>query len=79
MTAAAAAPPPCAGFPVNCMTADVLFVLLQNATLRHIYLNSFSTEPQSARYGINRFSDLSQMQFRGKMKCYVLCWLAELN
>ncbi|XP_017273029.1 cathepsin O [Kryptolebias marmoratus] len=37
----------------------------QNATLRHIYLNSFSTEPPSARYGINQFSDLSQMEFRG--------------
>ncbi|KAF7228601.1 cathepsin O [Nothobranchius furzeri] len=35
----------------------------QNATLRHLYLNSFSTEPQSARYGINQFSDLSQMEF----------------
>nr|BAK55649.1 cathepsin O [Oplegnathus fasciatus] len=37
----------------------------QNATKRHAYLNSLSTAPQSAKYGINRFSDLSQKEFRG--------------
>ncbi|XP_041845755.1 cathepsin O [Melanotaenia boesemani] len=36
----------------------------QNAAMRHIYLNSFPTEPQSAKYGINQFSDLSQNEFR---------------
>lgn len=32
--------------------------------MRHVYLNSFSVEPQAATYGINLFSDLSQMEFR---------------
>ncbi|XP_069027207.1 cathepsin O [Embiotoca jacksoni] len=36
----------------------------QDATKRHVYLNSFPTEPQSATYGINPFSDLSQKEFR---------------
>ncbi|XP_037531393.1 cathepsin O [Nematolebias whitei] len=36
----------------------------QDATLRHVHLNSLSTAPQSARYGINQFSDLSHMEFR---------------
>ncbi|XP_041800125.1 cathepsin O isoform X2 [Chelmon rostratus] len=36
----------------------------QSATKRHAYLNSFSTAPQSAKYGINQFSDLSQKEFR---------------
>ncbi|KAM4555988.1 cathepsin O [Odontesthes bonariensis] len=36
----------------------------QDAAVRHIYLNSFPTEPQSAKYGINQFSDLSQEEFR---------------
>ncbi|XP_034399320.1 cathepsin O [Cyclopterus lumpus] len=36
----------------------------QDATKRHAYLNSFSTLPQSAKYGVNRFSDLSQHEFR---------------
>ncbi|XP_005726649.1 cathepsin O [Pundamilia nyererei] len=36
----------------------------QRATIRHTYLNSFSTETQSAKYGINQFSDLSQEEFR---------------
>ncbi|XP_026185450.1 cathepsin O [Mastacembelus armatus] len=36
----------------------------QDATKRHAYLNSFSAAPQSARYGINQFSDLSQEEFR---------------
>ncbi|XP_015247610.1 PREDICTED: cathepsin O-like [Cyprinodon variegatus] len=39
-------------------------IYFQNAAMRHIHLNSFSTEPQSATYGINQFSDLSQMEFR---------------
>ncbi|XP_070769241.1 cathepsin O [Enoplosus armatus] len=36
----------------------------QNATKRHAYLNAFSTVPQSAKYGVNQFSDLSQKEFR---------------
>lgn len=40
----------------------------QNATRRHVYLNSFSTTPWSAQYGINQFSDLSQKEFRGTLK-----------
>ncbi|CAG5989004.1 cathepsin O [Menidia menidia] len=36
---------------------------IQDAALRHVYLNSFSTEPQSAKYGMNQFSDLSQKEF----------------
>ncbi|XP_035524926.1 cathepsin O isoform X2 [Morone saxatilis] len=35
-----------------------------NATKRHAYLNSFSTVAQSAKYGINQFSDFSQEEFR---------------
>lgn len=42
-------------------------VSLQNATRRHVYLNSFSTTPQSAQYGINQFSDLSQKEFRSML------------
>ncbi|CAG04626.1 unnamed protein product, partial [Tetraodon nigroviridis] len=37
---------------------------LQKSTKRHAYLNSFSTEPQSAKYGINQFSDLSEREFK---------------
>lgn len=44
------------------------FIQMQNATKRHAYLNSFSTGPQSAKYGINQFSDLSQKEFRGRLK-----------
>ncbi|XP_068449207.1 cathepsin O [Clinocottus analis] len=36
----------------------------QDATKRHAYLNSVSTGPQAAKYGVNRFSDLSQHEFR---------------
>ncbi|AWP11739.1 Cathepsin O [Scophthalmus maximus] len=36
----------------------------RDATKRHAFLNSFSTAPQSAKYGINQFSDLSQKEFR---------------
>ncbi|XP_060935996.1 cathepsin O isoform X2 [Limanda limanda] len=39
-------------------------VFFQEATKRHAYLNSFSTAPQSAQYGINQFSDLSPKEFR---------------
>ncbi|KAK5864481.1 hypothetical protein PBY51_015720 [Eleginops maclovinus] len=39
-------------------------VNFQNSTKRHAYLNSFSTAPQSAEYGINRFSTFSQKEFR---------------
>ncbi|XP_030253035.1 cathepsin O isoform X1 [Sparus aurata] len=39
-------------------------VYFQNATNRHARLNSFSTSPQSAKYGVNQFSDLSQKEFR---------------
>jgi len=50
--------------------------------MRHIYLNSFPTEPQSAKYGINQFSDLSQEEFRGKWTfCCVLLqkWISQLG
>lgn len=53
-------------FLVNYTKTSVLCGFLQNAAMRHIHLNSFSTEPQSATYGINQFSDLSQMEFRGE-------------
>ncbi|XP_077433689.1 cathepsin O isoform X3 [Vanacampus margaritifer] len=36
----------------------------QDAPERHAYLNSFSTQPQSAKYGINHFSSLSPAEFR---------------
>ncbi|XP_014908492.1 cathepsin O [Poecilia latipinna] len=36
----------------------------QNAAVRHLYLNSFSGQTQSATYGINQFSDLSQIEFK---------------
>lgn len=39
-------------------------VYFQKATERHAYLNSFSAEPQSAKYGINQFSDLSPEEFK---------------
>nr|XP_019936419.1 PREDICTED: cathepsin O [Paralichthys olivaceus] len=39
-------------------------VYFQDARKRQAYLNSFSTAPQSAKYGINQFSDLSQKEFR---------------
>ncbi|XP_036932915.1 cathepsin O [Acanthopagrus latus] len=39
-------------------------LFFQNATNRHARLNSFSTSPQSAKYGVNQFSDLSQREFR---------------
>lgn len=44
------------------------FIQTQNATKRHAYLNSFSTGPRSAKYGVNQFSDLSQKEFRGRLK-----------
>ncbi|XP_054453734.1 cathepsin O isoform X2 [Anoplopoma fimbria] len=37
---------------------------VQDAAKRHAYLNAFFKVPQSAKYGINRFSDLSQQEFR---------------
>ncbi|XP_077464645.1 cathepsin O isoform X2 [Stigmatopora argus] len=36
----------------------------QGATARHVYLNSFSTQPESAKYGMNSFSSLSPKEFR---------------
>ncbi|XP_026213846.1 cathepsin O [Anabas testudineus] len=36
----------------------------QDAKKRQAYLNSFSAAPQSAKYGINQFSDLSPREFR---------------
>ncbi|XP_039975351.1 cathepsin O isoform X2 [Xiphias gladius] len=36
----------------------------QDAAKRHALLNSFSAAPESAKYGINQFSDLSQEEFR---------------
>lgn len=50
----------------NSPTSNLSCVLLQNATNRHARLNSFSTSPQSAKYGVNQFSDLSQKEFRGR-------------
>lgn len=44
-----------------------VFGTIQNATERHVYLNSFSTQPQSAKYGMNRFSSLSPEEFRGRI------------
>ncbi|XP_040904257.1 cathepsin O [Toxotes jaculatrix] len=35
-----------------------------DAIKRHAHLNSFSTTLQSAKYGVNQFSDLSQKEFR---------------
>lgn len=40
------------------------YFYFKNSTERHILLNSFSSEPQSAQYGFNQFSDLSQEEFR---------------
>uniref|UniRef100_A0A3P9IEP0 Cathepsin O n=1 Tax=Oryzias latipes TaxID=8090 RepID=A0A3P9IEP0_ORYLA len=37
----------------------------RRSAVRHTHLNSFSTEAQSATYGFNQFSDLSQEEFRG--------------
>ncbi|KAM7000528.1 cathepsin O [Tautogolabrus adspersus] len=36
----------------------------QNSTKRHAYLNKVSSTPHSASYGINKFSDLSEKEFR---------------
>ncbi|XP_061690118.1 cathepsin O [Syngnathoides biaculeatus] len=36
----------------------------RNAAERHAYLNFFSSEPQSAKYGINQFSWLSPKEFQ---------------
>lgn len=58
----------------NFPTSNLSHVLLQNATNRHARLNSFSTSPQSAKYGVNQFSDLSQREFRGKfLKFWKVC------
>ncbi|XP_069387481.1 cathepsin O isoform X1 [Paralichthys olivaceus] len=59
----------CRPRPLRYMNVDFtapnsLFVSLQDARKRQAYLNSFSTAPQSAKYGINQFSDLSQKEFR---------------
>ncbi|XP_061580867.1 cathepsin O [Cololabis saira] len=40
------------------------YLNFQDAAMRHMHLSSFSTEPQSAKYGVNQFSDLSQEEFR---------------
>ncbi|XP_035622511.1 cathepsin O isoform X4 [Oncorhynchus keta] len=37
----------------------------KNSIKRHAYLNSLSTDKDSAKYGINQFSDLSINEFRG--------------
>ncbi|CAN9514610.1 unnamed protein product [Ophioblennius macclurei] len=49
------------------------FFCFKNATKRHVFLNSFSSEPQSAKYGINQFSDLSQEEFRDVYLRAVFC------
>ncbi|XP_078116265.1 cathepsin O isoform X1 [Sander vitreus] len=51
-------------YEVNSEEFNRRHLYFQNATERYAYLNSFSTAPQSAKYGINRFSDLSQKEFR---------------
>ncbi|XP_028315764.1 cathepsin O [Gouania willdenowi] len=40
------------------------YLNFKNATQRHTHLNAFSTGSQSAKYGINQFTDLSQKEFR---------------
>ncbi|KAG7224888.1 hypothetical protein INR49_014952, partial [Caranx melampygus] len=51
-------------YEVNSEEFNRRHVYFQDATERHTFLNSFSTAPQSAKYGINQFSDLSQEEFR---------------
>ncbi|CAJ1059048.1 cathepsin O [Xyrichtys novacula] len=36
----------------------------QSSVKRHAHLNNLTTAPQSAQYGINKFSDLSQEEFK---------------
>ncbi|XP_035524927.1 cathepsin O isoform X3 [Morone saxatilis] len=51
-------------YVANSEEFDLRHLCFQNATKRHAYLNSFSTVAQSAKYGINQFSDFSQEEFR---------------
>ncbi|XP_018534910.1 cathepsin O [Lates calcarifer] len=51
-------------YEVNSEEFNLRHLYFQDATKRHAHLNSFSTAPQSAKYGINQFSDLSQKEFR---------------
>ncbi|KAM9357125.1 cathepsin O [Symphorus nematophorus] len=51
-------------YEVNSEEFNRRHLLFQNATKRYAYLNSFSSAQQSAKYGINQFSDLSQKEFR---------------
>ncbi|XP_071313306.1 cathepsin O isoform X1 [Trachinotus anak] len=51
-------------YEVNSEELNRRYLYFQDAVKRHAFLNSFSTAPQSAKYGINQFSDLSQKEFR---------------
>lgn len=51
-------------YKVNSEEFNRRLLNFQNASKRHTYLNSFSSAPRSAKYGINQFSDLSQKEFR---------------
>ncbi|XP_038555086.1 cathepsin O isoform X1 [Micropterus salmoides] len=51
-------------YEVNSDEFNRRHLYFQNAIKRHAYLNSFSTVPQYAKYGVNQFSDLSQKEFR---------------
>uniref|UniRef100_A0A3Q4ALR4 Peptidase C1A papain C-terminal domain-containing protein n=1 Tax=Mola mola TaxID=94237 RepID=A0A3Q4ALR4_MOLML len=51
-------------YGVNSQQFDQRLRSFQDAIKRHVHLNSLSTSPKSAQYGINQFSDLSQEEFR---------------
>eukprot|EP00066_Takifugu_rubripes_P019982 XP_011609248.1 PREDICTED: cathepsin O isoform X2 [Takifugu rubripes] len=51
-------------YEVNSPQFDRRLFFFQESTTRHAYLNSFSAASQSAKYGINQFSDLSQREFQ---------------
>ncbi|XP_056898304.1 cathepsin O isoform X2 [Takifugu flavidus] len=51
-------------YEVNSPQFDRRLFFFQESTTRHAYLNSFSAALQSAKYGINQFSDLSQREFQ---------------
>uniref|UniRef100_UPI0037E9C4CE cathepsin O n=1 Tax=Semicossyphus pulcher TaxID=241346 RepID=UPI0037E9C4CE len=52
-------------YEVNSEEFNRRHLYYQDSAKRHEYLNSFSSAPQSAKYGTNKFSDLSQKEFRG--------------
>ncbi|XP_011609247.2 cathepsin O isoform X1 [Takifugu rubripes] len=51
-------------YEVNSPQFDRRLFFFQESATRHAYLNSFSAASQSAKYGINQFSDLSQREFQ---------------